>query len=82
LSRKNTDYAKWINLDDSGSVSINVDRDDRLELASCLLAFNLHFERGNRGSGDQQLTFGSGTTVDRVHVALTEFDRLSRQWHD
>jgi PAS domain S-box-containing protein len=80
MSGRNTDYAKWIRLDDSESVSIDVHPDDRPELASCLLMFGLHFRCEERESGDEQLTFGSGTTVDHVHVALTEFDRLSRQW--
>jgi hypothetical protein len=80
MSSKNTDYAKWIRLDNSDSVSIEVHLDDSPELASCMLAFDLHFQCGKRGSGDEQLTFGSGTTVDQVHIALTEFDRLSRPW--
>jgi hypothetical protein len=80
LLRKNTDYTKWIRLDDSDSVSIDVHPDDRPELASCLLMFDLHFQCGKQESGDKLLTFGSGTTVDQVHVALTEFDKLRSEW--
>jgi hypothetical protein len=79
MSSRNTDYAKWIKLDDSESVSIDVHPDDRPGLVSCLRLFDLHFQCGKRGAGNEQLTFGSGTTLDRVHVAVTEFDRLSRQ---
>ena len=80
MASKNTNYAKWIRLDDDESVSIQVQPDDRPELESCLLMFNLHFQCAKQASGDEQLTFGSGTTVDQVHVALSEFDRLSRPW--
>jgi hypothetical protein len=79
MSSRNTDYAKWITLDDSESVSIDVHPDDRPGLVSCLRLFGLHFRCEERDSDDEQLTFGSGTTVDQVHVAVTEFDRLRRQ---
>jgi hypothetical protein len=81
LARKNTDYAECIRVDDDDTVRVDLHPEDSAELRSFLRAFDLHFQYGKRGSGELQLTFGGGTTVNQVHVALTEFDRLSRPRH-